>query len=89
MKQHKTKLIRVNDELAVSPRLYKAMEHACRIIGLPDVEYFLWCEYDAQVRACRDENHANIRAARLNMSRELYNKHCIQIAREKLAKAGL
>lgn len=89
MKQHKTQLVRVSDELAVSPRLYKAMEHACRIIGLPDVEYFLWCLFESQVQSCREENLANVRAMRLNMSRELYDKYCIQKAREKLAKVGI
>ena len=57
--------IPLNQDIAVSPRMRKAMLHACRILDM-SLDAYLQCQLKSEIRALRDEIQINNRAARRN-----------------------
>ena len=55
--------IPLNQDIAVSPRMRKAMLHACRILDMC-LDAYLQCQFKSEIRALRDEIQINNRAAR-------------------------
>ena len=56
-------LIRLNKDIAVSPRMYKAILHACRILNMP-LDTYLYLHLEAEIIALKHENKSNVKTKR-------------------------
>ena len=69
----KMELIRVNDELAVSPRVYRLIKLAARTVGYVDApDAFIADALRAELQATRDELHLRTRCARRGITQREY-----------------
>lgn len=54
-------LVKVNDELAVSPRVYRLFQRAARIAGYDSIDFYVREAMEAELRAIREELHVTMR----------------------------
>lgn len=76
-------LIQLNKDIAVSPRLHKSLLRFCRIVDV-SLEEFLWINYEAEARYCKDEIQATIRAKKAGLTREEYQAQQLERAKSIL-----